>query len=457
MKRNLMILWICSLLCVCVACDDTAEAPLTHVPMELIDDMLDSVYSLDPSKISDHQLEAFYIKPSISKPANTGRVIPNIPEEDLPANFNTHDFVFEGYTVDLSDEERLSSEIKMQKVNDYMDSLDAETRIAFENRIIQFDRAQRRNAALQKGEFFDEREEIAVYLLGDNQVWTRKAPNGHRPDLSDGQPFLGTDVLESDYDDETKLKNIRSNVVNLSLRSAYNGHNMTSYLHRVNGCISNASDAWSCYCSGTKISARMVITAGHCLHDNGNWLTKSNYWIPGVDGVNYNMTGGNASPNMVKGRSARIVHSNWYNYGWGNYDMGVFVLIGNQHSCDLGWFGYSYQNSLTGKKVFMYSVPGPLQSCADSPNPWGYCLGSIYNGSGIISTAGTHSFRYDVNSVHGMSGTGIYRYMDGDRYVIGNKIERVSSSISRACKINSAKRSMLNDIKSDYPDSSACN
>jgi hypothetical protein len=55
MKRTLTIPWICGLLCVTVACDDTAETPLTHAPMALIDARTDDIAD---TPIINHSLSA---------------------------------------------------------------------------------------------------------------------------------------------------------------------------------------------------------------------------------------------------------------------------------------------------------------------------------------------------------------------------------------------------------------
>ena len=86
--------------------------------------------------------------------------------------------------------------------------------------------------------------------------------------------------------------------IGLELISGYNGFNVQQFPYRVHGYISSSTEASDCLCSGTKILARLVITAGHCFIKDGE-VSPANYWLQGADGVT----------NILKGRTIRPMAS----------------------------------------------------------------------------------------------------------------------------------------------------
>ncbi len=416
------------------------------------------VYTKKYSELTNDDLDSFYITPSIKKASD--QKIPLVKEpKDLPLGFNKKDWIFEGYLAPLSDEEIKTRDMKRRLMNEYMDKLSTKELANLENRIKEKVKSEKRLETQKRGEVFDERDDLAVYIFEDNQVWIQKAPIGYSADYSNGTAYEGKGI--GPISSEPDFENLVLNGDGLALISQYVGHNMTSYPIRTHGCLSRDSQSGLpasilCHCSGTKISARMVITAGHCLTDGEKkWSgTAAKFWIPGVDGIYQAMTGSYDMPNGYRYRSARSVHSNWWNYNWDNYDMGVFVLRGNQGNCDWGNLSYDNQGSLLGDTINICSVPAPTQQCSASPF-YSLCGGSIYCASGTVESAGTHTFRYDVTAKPGMSGSGVYKLSNGNRTVIGVAIEK-TPNYGRACKINNGKLGFLNNVKSQFPDSSAC-
>merc|ERR1719229_43850 len=95
-------------------------------------------------------------------------------------------------------------------------------------------------------------------------------------------------------------------------------------------------------CSGTKVSARHIITSGHCCHSGGsggNWF--SNWvWYPGAT-----RRGGGYSEIDVTGHAVYTATSM---YGWVNdrnfdYDICWLTL---QHPY-YGWFGFGYHTGIS--------------------------------------------------------------------------------------------------------------
>jgi hypothetical protein len=105
------------------------------------------------------------------------------------------------------------------------------------------------------------------------------------------------DVKESD-------RHLSDAGLGLGLVSGYNGNNLKAYPWRAQGCLSESMSSEGCFCSGTKISARLVLTAGHCLTSE-NFVAR--YWLSGADGIDKRLNGGDDTPNGFRSSSTKLV------------------------------------------------------------------------------------------------------------------------------------------------------
>jgi V8-like Glu-specific endopeptidase len=153
-------------------------------------------------------------------------------------------------------------------------------------------------------------------------------------------------------------------------------------------------------CSGTLISAKYVITAGHCIHDprDGGWATQIEV-IPGLNGT-YKPYG------SVFATYIRS-YTNWTNNRDKNYDFAL-VTLDRKIGDITGWLGYNYYSSINGVTSNLAGYPGDKGS-----------IYLYYHFGPILSSTSQRLF-YQIDTNKGQSGSGIYRIMNNnERYVFG--------------------------------------
>ena len=214
-------------------------------------------------------------------------------------------------------------------------------------------------------------------------------------------------------------------------------------------------------CSGTKISPRIVITAGHCIYDDGKWTDGSKLRLyPGADGLDAYINRGDPSPNGWKGvyndDGGLYVHPDWKDYGHEHDDMGWVVLKDNNSSCDLPWFGVKSLNGIDGDIINIYGYPDEEAQCTASWASSGECYASLYGNSGNCTWDGTSTMHYTIDTQPGQSGSGIYEYYGSgiERYVVG--VHRGPlNTVNKGVKVNNGKADMINWMI-DHSPSSYC-
>lgn len=413
------------------------------------------VYGIAPSQLLESELEAFSISPAVEPPV---RKLP-VPSE-LSDDPEDPAWVLEGYLVHTRTEDLPALTAKRDKVRAYYDELSEEDRIELERRLETRRTSRKREAALARGESFDERKEVAVAMLEDGTVWSLRSTSSvdslYALVGTDAEEFVGNGTVAAVVETVEERPNsaLRSREgQDLELISRHNGYNMRSFPWRAQGCLSSTSSSAGCRCSGTKISARLVITAGHCLTEGPSFDPRARYWLPGADGVDRTINGRDDTPNGVRGSVNQIVPPQWFYDENPAYDWGLFVLTASRSNCDLGWFGYSNLARPTGTGVNVFGYPA--YDCENSPLASGICSDSLYGDFDTIGSATSQRIRYSIDTQGGMSGSGVYVLQDDQRLVVGVHAYGAGTD-GIATKVNNDVLSTIKSIRERYPDSSAC-
>jgi V8-like Glu-specific endopeptidase len=201
-----------------------------------------------------------------------------------------------------------------------------------------------------------------------------------------------------------------------------------SYPWRTMGAVLKPG-ATTSNCSGALIGPRHFLTAGHCMHKNGAWLTNRKI-APGQKGIG-------VFPNGVKNHAWYFSVSGWYDDADPSYDYGMIVLEDRDDTAHLGWLGWRSSGQDGGHWTFGY--PGFSLSCAASPSASGQCDNFMYGDSGFgVAPFYSKMMITGADIQAGQSGSPIYKYNDGDRRVIGI-VSYESDDLNFGTRVTSAR------------------
>jgi V8-like Glu-specific endopeptidase len=180
--------------------------------------------------------------------------------------------------------------------------------------------------------------------------------------------------------------------------------------------------------TGVLIASKYVLTAGHCVYQKelGGWATSIQV-IPGLDG-SYKPYG------LAWGTKWRAFKG-WTKYGDSDHDMGLITLdrhIGNS----TGWLGYG---ALGADGVWAY--------LSGYPKGLGQGMRQYWDSGEITFSPSQDPYGvyYTIDAELGQSGAGLFRIIDGKRYVFAVHIGAASGQMNVATLMTSAKYHTIND------------
>lgn len=145
-------------------------------------------------------------------------------------------------------------------------------------------------------------------------------------------------------------------------------------------------------CTGFMLSRDVLVTAGHCVHWNGSWVTS------------YTVTPGRTGNSAPFGRCSGGINDVWTTWNWINgypsdHDYGLVKL-----TCDIGnstgWFGWWYNTGENLANQYFYTEGYP----GDKP------YGTMWWDGDYTYSQTANKLWYWIDTFGGQSGSPVYHY-----------------------------------------------
>lgn len=202
----------------------------------------------------------------------------------------------------------------------------------------------------------------------------------------------------------------------------------TVYPYRVIAYLSMQFSSGWYRCTGWIVGPRLVVTAGHCVHDknDGGWA-KQVYVYPGKNG--------SSAPYGSRSKYRLFSVTGWTSYKYPNYDYGAIQTSGTAFT---NWFGYRAPSSFGGT----HTISGYPADKA------GYYQWRM---SGSIVSINTYKLYYYIDTYGGQSGAPVYQVYNS-KCCYGVGVHAYGGSTNSATRINSGVLTNINAWRSKpYP------
>jgi len=427
---------------------------------------IEEAYQLPPIQLTDELLEAFEVTHFWKRGDQQKHLVPR----ELSTDPNDPDWSFLGVLREPTPEESLKEAAKRKKMQAYYESLTQEDQEILDGKLAERDHAkhlERRAMDMYSWNMeYDDREELGIALLNDGSVWALQAsPKDGTQDIREWLEYAGSASSTHATNETTWLRGNgkqRGRKLNkgigLNLRSGYNGYDMKAFPWSAQGCFSETPYSENCFCSGTKISARLVLTAAHCQLEKERTWRKRAYWLPGADGLNRSINGKDETPNGYRGSAVRYVSPEYFEHLTPSHDWGLFVLSAKDYNCELGQFRIAAPPSLMNFPVYVFGYPG--NQCEASPLKDKSCGHSIYGDSAKVAREWETMFGYFIDTQGGLSGSGVYVKSNKYGRVVVGVHTKGSPSAGRqyglGVHITQQNGRFIAAVLQKFPDRSAC-